>query len=242
MTPTLVFLPGSLCDSRVWQPVYGSLHSEYPCIIWNYQPDDSIAAMAARVLAAVSGSLLPVGLSMGGIVALEMWRQAPHRIHALALFGTNPGPDTPQRQEGRATQIDLAQRDGMERLARDRLAPAYLAPATVGREPFTSTVAAMAASAGVKTLVAQSGALAGRADSWPSLPEIDVPVLVAYGSGDCICPPDDHVRMADMLQHGSRVILDNAGHLAPLEQPSESGQVLRDWLSTIGINAVKETR
>ncbi|WP_181373344.1 alpha/beta fold hydrolase [Massilia glaciei] len=233
MTPTLVFLPGSLCDSRVWQAVYLSLRADYPCIDWNYPRDDSIAAMATRVLEAVSGPLLPVGLSMGGIVALEMWRQAPHRLDGLALFGTNPGPDTPERRQARAGQMELAGRDGIERLARERLAPAYLAPGAAGREPFTSTVAAMAVSAGVEVFADQSDALAGRADSWPILPGIDVPVLVAYGSADRVCPPDGHLRMAGLLQRGSGVALERAGHLAPLEQAAESAQALRNWLASL---------
>lgn len=240
MTPTLVFLPGSLCDARVWQPVYGALRAQYPCINRPGLSGASIADMAARTLAAVSGPLLPVGLSMGGIVALEMWRQAPQRIDALALFGTNPGPDTPERRQGRDSQLALAARDGMAALARERLAPAFLAPAAAGAEPFTSTVVSMAMEAGAPALAAQSEALSGRADSWPALPLIAVPVLVAYGSADRVCPPDGHLRMAGLLRRGTLVTLENAGHLAPLEQPAESAQALRTWLASIGIAPVPE--
>ena len=231
MSATLVFLPGTLCDSRVWQPVCMALHTEYACINWDYPPDDSIAAMAARVLAAVPGPLLPVGLSMGGIVALEIWRQAPERVDALALFGTNPGPDAPERRQGREDQLALAQREGLAHLARERLAPAYLAPDGAGLEPFTSTVADMASDTGIDVFAGQSHALAGRADSWPDLPHIDVPVLVVYGSADRVCPKDGHLRMASLLRRASCVELPGAGHLAPLEEPGLAEQALRAWLN-----------
>lgn len=61
----------------------------------------------------------------------------------------------------------------------------------IGREPFSSIVAGMASTAGLELLVAQSIALGSRTDSWPDLRGIDVPVLVAYGSADRICPPDN---------------------------------------------------
>ena len=240
MSPTLVFLPGSLCDARVWAPVCEPLGFDHHCLAWNYQPDeDSIAAMAARVLADVDGPIVPVGLSMGGIVALDMWRQAPQRLAGLALFATNPGPDTPERLAGRQRQQAVAERVGMEGLVQEVLAPAYFGQRLGESRALVGTVTAMAVDAGARSLAAQSEALAGRANSWPSLPDITLPVLVVFGSEDIVCPRHDQLRIIDLLPHATGIELEMTGHLAPLERPDQSGRALRTWLEHSGLGCKK---
>jgi pimeloyl-ACP methyl ester carboxylesterase len=216
------------------------MQPDYPCLAWTYHShEDSIAAMAARVLAAVEGPIVPIGLSMGGIVALEMWRQAPQRLAALALFATNPGPDTPERFAGRQRQLAVAEGSGMESLVQEVLAPAYFGQRLSTSQALAGTVAAMAADAGTPTLAAQSAALASRANSWSSLPDIEVPVLVVFGTDDVVCPRHDHLRMVDLLPQATGVELATTGHLVPLERPDQSSHALRAWLENIGLRGKK---
>jgi pimeloyl-ACP methyl ester carboxylesterase len=238
MTPTLIFLPGTLCDARVWRPVVDALHTDYPCAAAEYGDQDSIGAMASAMLAGISGPLVPVGLSMGGIVALEMWRQAPERIAAIGLCGTNPGADTAERKSARAEQMTAAQADGLHALAEQRLAPAYFAARGARLAELAQTVAGMARDAGIARFKAQSAALATRADSWPTLPTITVPVLVSYGAEDTVCPPQEQRRMAAQIPRVSLHAISGAGHLAPLEQPGGTAALMQIWLDEIGIAAL----
>jgi pimeloyl-ACP methyl ester carboxylesterase len=240
MRPTLVFLPGTLCDARVWRPVADALCTDFPCAAPEYGDQDSIAAMAGAMLARCAGPLVPVGLSMGGIVALEMWRQAPQRIVGLGLWSTNPGADTAQRKEARALQLAAAATDGMHALGAQRLAPAYFAARGAALAHLAQTVAAMAHDAGIARFAAQSAALSTRSDSWPTLPSITVPVLVAYGTRDTVCPPPDQRRMAALLPRVSLHAVAGAGHLAPLEQAAGSAALLRAWLGQTGILAARQ--
>lgn len=240
MNPTLVFLPGSLCDARVWSSVCEVMQPDYPCLAWNYEAhEDSISAMATRVLAAVEGPIVPIGLSMGGIVALEIWRQAPQRLAALGLFATNPGPDTPERLAARQSQLALAQRFGMPNLVQEILAPAYFGPRLGESRALAGTVSAMAAQAGVHALAAQSRALAGRTNSWPSLAQVAVPVLVVFGSDDIVCPRHDQLRMLDLLPRATGVEVEATGHLVSLERPDRSSLAIHAWLENLGLHGMK---
>lgn len=240
MAPTLIFLPGTLCDARVWRPVVDALSTEYPCAAAEYGDQDSIGTMASTILASFSGPLVPVGLSMGGIVALEMWRQAPDRITAIGLCATNPSADTAARKSARTLQLAAAQAHGLQALAEQRLAPAYFTACGERLEQLTPIVASMACDAGLARFEAQSAALTTRADSWPTLPTITAPVLVLYGTKDKICLPQEQQRMATLIPQVSLHAISQAGHLAPLEQPASTVTLMRAWLDKIGIPAFKK--
>ena len=105
---TLLFLPGTLCDARLWQAQQRELSVAWSSTIIDYRMEETIAAMAETALATVSGPVVPIGLSMGGMVALEIWRQASSRVAAIALFDTNPGADTPERRAIREAQLIAA--------------------------------------------------------------------------------------------------------------------------------------
>jgi pimeloyl-ACP methyl ester carboxylesterase len=234
-TPTLVLLPGTLCDLRVWQPVAEHLDPQWRTQFVDFGALDHVAEMAARALSAASGLLVPVGVSMGGIVALEMWRLAPERIAALALFDTNPGADTEARRRAREHQLDqahLAGPNGLQTLVRSHLLPSYF-PRAVSPVVET-TVLAMALDAGLTTLTKQSAALAMRIDYWPLLPSINKPALVACGEFDLLCPPAQHRQMTGLMPQAQFRLIGEAGHLAPLEQPLQTAAILQAWLSSIG--------
>lgn len=226
---TLLFLPGTLCDARSWEPARSALSADWNGVHVDYRHETSIGAMARRALAAAEGQIIPIGLSMGAIVALEIWRLAPQRVRALALFSVNPAADAVARRARRDRQVQAALAGTMESVARDEMAPAYFTPSD--RNPaLADLVAAMALAHGAAAFAAQSEALSGRDDYWPMLAEISVPTLLACGEFDLICPPEQHHRMRVMMQHASYMHISDAGHLAPVEQVEAVNTVLREWL------------
>ncbi len=192
--------------------------------------------MAATALATVEGKIIPVGLSMGGIVALEIWRQAAGRVAALALFDTDPGADNVERGNRRDSQVRMAQRGEIRLMVETQLLPAYFAPARSANIVLHDAVIAMAIDQGAAAFDAQAQALATRPDAWPLLGGINVPTLVACGADDRICLPDTHWRMAALLRESVFSIIPGAGHLAPLEQPEVTTRVLRNWLEGLAMS------
>ena len=231
MAPTLLFLPGTLCDERLWAAPYQALSTRWACINADYRFEESIAAMAQAALAKATGMVIPIGLSMGGMVALEIWRQAPERVAALALFDTDPGADTPSRLMKRNTQMLAATQGHFRAMVETQLAPSYFSGTLTASPAILRNVVEMACEQGVAAFAAQITALATRPDNWPLLQHINVPTLIACGADDQICPAPSHQKMASLIAGATFVLIDAAGHLPPMQRPAATTRALKTWLS-----------
>jgi pimeloyl-ACP methyl ester carboxylesterase len=230
---TLLFLPGTACDSRVWRPVATALQQPIDAHFVDFATANSIdemAAIALRSIDSVSGPVIPIGLSMGGLVALEMWRQSPSRIAGMLLCGTDPSADSPPRRSMRQAQMEIATTAGFGAML-ETLAEKYFAlDATANLIALQHCVTAMAQQQGIPKLIAQHAALATRKDCWPLLPSIKVPVLILCGEADQICLPATHMLMAEAIQGAAYSQISQAAHLAPLQRPQQVAQYIDDWL------------
>ncbi len=189
--------------------------------------------MASVALGCAAGQLVPIGLSMGGLVALEMWRQAPERVNALALFDIDPAADTPEKLAGRTELLAGMRKVGMEAVLRQQLVPRYFAAganACADTSAFEIAVD-MALAQGISAYVAQHAALSSRQDYSTLLKHIDVPTLVACGDDDGICPLALHQRVAATIATARLVQIHCGGHLPSLAKPDETTEVLSGWLS-----------
>lgn len=225
-SPRLLLLPGNMCDARLWSGLGG-----LPALHADLTQDDTIPAMAARALAEHPGALVPVGFSMGGIVALEMARQSPDRVRGLILADTNAGADLPERAALRPAQQQRVRGGELARIVADELKPAYLAAQNRDDPAIRSLVFDMAMGLGEDVFVQQSEALRTRADLAPVLDSLDGPVLLVCGAEDVLCPPAWHEAMAARCRHAELRVIAGAGHLLPLEQPQAFRAVLVDWLT-----------
>ena len=224
-TPVLV--PGNMCDARLWTAaVRGALPGAVDA---DTTRDATITAMAARALSAVEGPLLPIGFSMGAIVALDMARQAPERIAGLVLLDANPAADLPERAAVRPRQQADVRAGGLEQVVVGELKPRYLARANRRDRPLLALLRAMALDLGPDVFVAQSEALRTRADLRGILPLLDVPMLIACGAEDALCPPAWHEAMAERAYRATLHVVADAGHMLPLEQPARLAEIIKDW-------------
>ncbi len=235
MPPTIILVPGNMCDGRLWGGGGNLLREAFAarqllCLDADTGRDDSITAMAARGLDAAAGPLLVVGFSMGAIVALEMARQAPERIAGLALFGLNAGADLPERSAARIRQQTEVKAGGLERVIVEDLKPNYLARANRGDEELRALLRDMGLALGTTVFVAQSEALRLRADLRPVLDALRVPVLLACGEEDALCPPAWHCEWAERARNAHLRIFPDAGHMLPLEQPEAFAAALLRWI------------
>ena len=228
MRPTPVLLPGTLCDGRLWTP---PMRAALPgAVDADLTRDDSIGGMARRALASVEGPLLPVGFSMGGMVALAMADAAPGRIAGLVLLDTNASADLPERAAARPRQQAEVLAGALERIVIDELKPNYLAPANRGRAALLERLREMALELGPGVFVRQSEALLTRPDLRDVLPTLDVPVFVACGEEDLLCPPAWHMALAGSARDAVLHVVPDAGHTMPLERPDELGLLLAEWV------------
>jgi pimeloyl-ACP methyl ester carboxylesterase len=230
---TLVLLPGLLCDEAVWAGQLAAL-SDWHCVVPDYRELASITAMAEHVLATVPAPRLCVaGHSMGGRVALELARLAPHRVERLALLdsGAAPRPDGPEglaEQEQRLALLALARDQGMAAMAR-RWAVGMVHPGRVD-SPVLEAIVAMVARKTPAVFEAQIQALLTRPDARPLLPQLHGPTLLLCGRQDTWSPLARHVQMQALVPQAELVVVEDAGHMSTMEQPAAVNAALRHWL------------
>jgi len=227
--PALVAVPGLLLDQRLWERQTPLLGHDREVQVPLLRRHASIAAMAHAVLAEAPERFALCGLSMGGIVALEIVRAAPERVTRLALLDTQARADTAESTAGRREMLDLAQRRGFEPVI-EQLLPRLVHPRLRDDAPTRRLLHEMAETIGLEGFEAQQEALIGRIDQRPNLPAIACPTLVLCGRQDALTPVDRHEEMAAAIPDATLVVLPECGHLSPLERPDMVTAQLRAWL------------
>jgi pimeloyl-ACP methyl ester carboxylesterase len=170
------------------------------------------------------------GLSMGGYVALELWRRARERVAGLVLANTRAGADTPEAAAGRR---DLAARLRAEGNVLATAPPPLLAEDAP--EALQARVRGWIGDQSAEAIAAAALGMAERPDSAPDLPGIDVPTLVITSEGDRLIPAAVSAPMADAIPGALLAILPNVGHLTNLEAPESFNDLLRAHLTLCGV-------
>jgi pimeloyl-ACP methyl ester carboxylesterase len=231
MTP-LILLPGLACDAALWRhqsPVLAA--GGRPVHVTDvHTRADSLPEMAALLLAEHPGDLLLAGCSMGGMVAMEAARQAPHRVRGLALLGTTARPDTPELVTLRTQAIGEFAQGRVEPLLRANAMFAFH-PAHQAR--LVEDYLSMLLRAGAQGLIRQNRAVMARADLRPSLGTIARPTLVVGGQDDQLTTPDRARELAHAIPGAELHLIDECGHMLTWEQPAAVTQRLQAWLAAL---------
>ena len=231
--PTPILIPGLVCTADLFTAQRDDLDHPVAPVIADTLGRDSLADMAAAALAKVAGPVVPVGLSMGGYVALEMARQAPDRLAGLALLNTAYCIDGPDRRKQRLATIDMAKSDRFRGVTR-HLMKSFLSPAAMADEALVSRVIAMAEAVGRENFILQQQAILNRNDQSGTLRRLAVPALVLCGSLDTLTPPDISREMAALAPQAELVILEDVGHLSTMEAPGRVTAHLNAFLARCG--------
>lgn len=230
MSEPIVFLPGMMCDARLFGPQLAAMSSSHAVMVAPITQGERIEEIASGLLDLLPKKFALVGLSMGGIVAMEILRRAPDRITRLCLMDTNPLAETPQIAAMREPQIVGAKTGRLMEIMRDEMKPNYLAPGPA-RDDVMALVMEMAHTLGPDVFVRQSRALQRRRDQQGTLRKIKVPTLIMCGEHDALCPVRRHTFMAELIPNARLHVIDRAGHLPTLETPNEVIDQLYEWMT-----------
>jgi pimeloyl-ACP methyl ester carboxylesterase len=236
MRPTLMLLPGLMCDAAVWAPQAKALKHQFQahCVVPDWGRLDSITAMAQQVLAqAPTQRFNLAGHSMGGRVALEVMRLAPQRVERLALLdtGTDPlpwGEPGEKERAGRMALLELARTQGM-RVMGDKWARGMVHPNQVGTPVFNS-ILDMLERSNPAQFATQIRALLNRPDAARVLPTIHCPTLVLCGREDAWSTPAQHEAIHAAIPKSTLRIIEHCGHMCTMEQPQAVSEALANWL------------
>lgn len=226
----LVLVPGSGCDQRLYQHQIATLEPRTRIHLVDNTRHDRIERLAADSLQTLPDTFALAGLSQGGLIALEILRQAPDRVTRLALLDTLPAP-------GRSSDAVL------HRLAIAMITlrmfgpieammwPRYVHPDRLTDRPLRKLVGDMMRANGAAGLVNQQKIFITRPDYRPLLPDISVPTLVLVGAGDTLAPPDAARATAAAIPGSRLLVIPDAGHLTTLEAPEAVAEALSTWLT-----------
>ena len=223
-----MLIPGLTCDVTVWQPIVDGLTDEV--IVPTLTERDDLTDMAHDCLALIEGPLRVAGHSMGARVAMEMVRLAPNRIDRLALLDTGIHQLKHGEPEKRAEAVAFAYSNGMEALA-DRWLPGMVHPQRYNDEKLMTMLSQMVQRFTPDQHARQIRALLNRPNASVFLPQITCPVLLMVGRDDCWSPVNQHEEMESLLINSRLVIVPNAGHFAPVEQPDIVAKELIPFLT-----------
>ncbi|WP_421761118.1 alpha/beta fold hydrolase [Devosia sp.] len=227
-TLPLLLLPGTLADDTVFAPVLERLGMTST---WMRMAGATSATEMARIiLAAAPQRFTLIGFSLGAIMSLEVVAQAPERVERLALLGCNARDLTSEKAAARRATVPIAERLGLTSYI-DGVWQTSVPAHRRNDQELRAQLHQMATDTPMDAFRDQIEMAIDRVDSRPRLELLDMPVLVACGAEDGICPPELSAEIAGAIPGATLAIVEAAGHYLTLDQPDEVARLLREWLT-----------
>lgn len=226
---TIIFLPGTLCNEKLWGKQIEFFESEYNTIVGDLKNNNSIEKMAQEILSKAPSKFFLVGLSLGGIVSLEIARIAPQRVIKLILMDTTPYLPTIKQMDSWSVYREMCENKQFDDITKNHLLSQMLANENYTEE-LKTVVVQMSEEIGMESYLNQLNALENRKDYSKFLNEISVETLILVGEEDEICPLYISEYLADHLVDSSLSLIRKSGHLPPLEKPDITNKKLNDFI------------
>jgi pimeloyl-ACP methyl ester carboxylesterase len=246
--PAIVLVHGHPLDHTMWQPQVEFLSPKYRIIapeLRGYGTTPLPAGKSVTLLDDFAEDILALadhlhierfalaGLSLGGQIALETYRQAPERIRALVLADTFASLDTPEMKQARLDTADRFDRDGFGDFAAESLHK-MMTPANA--EAFPAVAEHIIRMCDESNPHGAAAALRGRTmrrDYLPLLGQITVPSLIIVGRYDAFTPVHLSEEMHRGIPGSKLRIIEGSGHMTNLERPEEFNSILVSFLEAL---------
>jgi len=226
----LILLPGTLCDASLWAHQAMGLSDIAEVHIGDITQASTIEEMAKLVLENAPGQFALAGLSLGGIVAMEIVRQAPERVLKLALLDTTANPPSSVQQLGWNQMINRVENGEFKTVVEESFLPNLLYKEHPKKEELLSKIVAMVENIGEKAYLNQLKAVTYKPNGFEVLPTITCSTLLLVGQEDILCTVQMHNDMHKQIPHAELVIIEQSGHLSTIEQPGQVTDAMRRWL------------
>ncbi|KTD17465.1 lipolytic protein [Legionella jordanis] len=228
MNKDIVLIPGALATPKLWnlQEIFFQESKRFHYV--NVLNSHSIVEMAQRFTSIAPKKFSLIGFSMGGYIALELYRHIPNKIEKLILINSAAKLVSEKGQLERERSLDLMGKGKFDFLIKlifknsiyDKKKHNVLLP----------LVQEMAIEVGVDNYKKQLNAILNKPDHSTLLPSIECPTLLIASKEDNVMPPERSEHMAKNIKHSKLIYIEQCGHMAMLEQPEKMNQILNDWL------------
>lgn len=218
-----VFIPGLLCNERVFQHQMEALKPEGAIFV--AEPlQNSGDKMVEALLRSAPPKFALAGHSMGGWLALEVVKKAPQRVLRLCLMNTSARSDSTEKAERRRVLMTRVQQGEFQPVAKE------LSKAFVLNPDLEQEVESMFLEVGSRAFINQEIAMLNRASSLPILPQVVCPTLVIHAQEDRNFTLEEHQELAGRIPFAKLAVVEKSGHMSPMEQPEEVTRLLQQWL------------
>ena len=228
---SLVLIPGLLCTGDLWRDQIEALDDIADITIADHTRDDTMPAIARRLLSEAPERFALAGLSMGGYIALEVMRQAPERVTHLAIMDSRAVADSPEDRRRRLDFIKLVEQGSTFKGVTRSLLPILIHESRLNDEELIARIFKMAEDVGKEAFLRQERALLDRDVLTEMLKTISCPTLILAGADDMLIPPKLQRAMAVEIPTAQYVEIPNCGHLPTMEEPEITSKYMRHWLA-----------
>ena len=228
---SLVLIPGLLCTADLWRDQIEALDDVADITVADHTRDDTMSAIARRLLSDAPERFALAGLSMGGYIALEVMRQAPERVTHLAIMDSRAVADSPEDRQRRLDFIKLVEKGSAFKGVTRSLLPILIHESRLKDEELIARIFKMAEDIGKEAFLRQERALLDRDVLTDMLRTISCPTLILAGADDKLIPPKLQRAMAVEIPTAQYVEIPNCGHLPTMEEPELTSKHMRHWLA-----------
>ncbi|MEL6281562.1 MAG: alpha/beta hydrolase [Pseudomonadota bacterium] len=229
--PVLYWIPGHLCDARLYVDQWAAFQSRAEQRLAETRADADLGAMAERLIAQAPPRFAIAGLSMGGMVAMEVLARAPDRVIGAALLDTDPTPARPKEIAWRAEMRSRVRDDGIGAFV-DVFVSKFFTHSARTEDALAAQVRDMMIDAGESVFRTQSDALDARRDTRAAVARYAGPLAIICGAEDRVCPPKLHWPLG-LGKNADLTVVPGCGHLATLEAPHAVNAALSNWLDAL---------
>jgi pimeloyl-ACP methyl ester carboxylesterase len=240
--PLLVLLHGFPLDLRMWAAQVEELSSRWHVLAPDFRGFGQSAADGPFTVPSLADDIhalvarrkcVLAGLSMGGYVAMNVARRYPDDLLGLILVDTKDAADTAEQRDYRDRMIEVVRAKGSAAIA-EMMAGKMLSPDTLEHRPAqVKALRSMMESCPPQTIEYALEALRDRPDMTEELPKISVPTLIVVGDADAITPPGVAEGMQKKIPGSQLAVIKGAGHMSPMEQPTQVNRVMGRFLKGV---------
>ena len=224
-----MLIPGFMCDAFLWEMILPDLQELGSVHFVDLNHGDSIDALALRIIADLPPSCILIGFSLGGYVARRIALLAPEKVHKLILLNTSARATTPEEIERNQQQIKMLKVFPYKGQTITALKRA-LHPDNADNTDLLMQMQNMSLALGREVFILQLSIV--RDDGYADFQKIFCPTLVIASRQDQMRSLSEAENIAAALPHPTYHVLEQCGHMSPLEQPQKLAKLLRHFITS----------
>lgn len=226
---SLVMIPGTLCDERIFAQQAKDLRRDFNVILINYKDLRHLDEWPQQLLVNLPSKFSLIGFSLGGIWALEILRLAPHRINRLALIASNAEPAN-KVIACRSKKMWATWKVFGPKFVIEEVSKLYFHHQLLFNKN-RSLLEDMAKNTKYKVAKKMFQWAASRPSGYATITEFNKPILIVSGENDSLCSKHLQIKISQANPIAEWIELPRCGHFIPLEKSKKLTQVLQNWLN-----------